>query len=462
MALFTQQKYFRSDYTEELSLWVNEFANQYKCSPFFRCIAVNSASKILKKEFDDNSSTLVCLEICTKDDNPIKVIDSHKVSLEQLHTKLTLQRKKFDDLLKTHSVLKFMEGGNAGRIRFDIITSKDEGKNDIIRFTELERAPIIDINKRLFRRSFPLSIDYKLLENTLLHGDSPTEELLLFANRHLYDKNPLQAVVSLLNPSYIATAFRVSPLGGLLTCHHNLSLEDHGPIEELYLHRNVVSPSYAFAGSMRERVEYVPCEMPELDANTGKDPIDVREPLSVSLEHQDIAFLRSSPGQYFLIPYAHELPVGEPLVCIGYPGKFSYKAIQNAYYDLLPVQVPDTDEYSQLFTVGNLSVSPGPLLGCNTAALACEVATTPGYSGSPICLLRDPRSFVAIHYRARQGKDYSLAVSVTDPGFYHLYSTLVVPELRLCVAELCSEDIYAINSYLKAYGTTAPLVVSQH
>ena len=403
---------------------------------------------------------------------------------------LITHRKKFDDLIQTHSVLKFMEGGNAGRISFDVILSPDEGGHDIIRFKSMERAPMIDINNRLFRRSFPLSTDHKLLENTLLRGDSPKEELLLFAYRHLYDRNPLQAVVSLLNPRYIATAFRVSPLGGLLTCYHNLSIFDgDGPIEELYIHRNVVSPSYAFAGSMRERVEHVPCEvmMHVSDENTSTDPVDTNQPSSdIVLKHQDIAYLRSLPGQHFLIPYAHELPVGEAVVCVGYPGKFSTHSIQAAYSGLLPTQVPDYEEYSHLFTVGNLSVSPGLLLGYSTGTaapgktaegtttqsavvLTCEVATTPGYTGSPICLLTNPRMFIGIHCltphiltdthtRQDMNNNYTYAISVTDPCFYHIYSTLVVPELRMCISELCSEDIYAINSYIKAYGNTAPLV----
>ena len=62
--------------------------------------------------------------------------------------------------------------------------------------------------------------------------------------------------------------------------------------------------------------------------------------------------------------------------------------------------------------------------------------------------------FSGIHYRGRHGKDHALSVSVRDPGFYHLYSTLVVPELR--DAELCQEDIDAINNYL-SIGETLPI-----
>ena len=89
-------------------------------------------------------------------------------------------------------------------------------------------------------------------------------------------------------------------------------------------------------------------------------------------------------------------------------------------------------------------MSPGPLLASNVSSLACEVATTPGFLGSPVCLVRNPRMFVGIYHRARSGKNYSHSVSVKDDAFYHMYSTLVVPELRN--AELCQDDI--VNDYL--------------
>jgi hypothetical protein len=111
----------------------------------------------------------------------------------------------------------------------------------------------------------------------------------------------------------------------------------------------------------------------------------------------------------------------------------------------------------EIFKIGNLSVSPGRLVACNLSVVACEVATTPGFSGSPVCLLENPRMFIGIHSRGRNGKNYGLSVSVKDPGFYHLYSTLVVPELR--IAELCQEDIDAINKYLRIGDT--PLIMSQ-
>jgi hypothetical protein len=111
----------------------------------------------------------------------------------------------------------------------------------------------------------------------------------------------------------------------------------------------------------------------------------------------------------------------------------------------------------EIFKIGNLSVSPGRLVACNLSVVACEVATTPGFSGSPVCLLENPRMFIGIHSRGRNGKNYGLSVSVKDPGFYHLYSTLVVPELR--IAELCQEDIDAINKYLRVGDT--PLIMSQ-
>lgn len=323
--------------------------------------------------------------------------------------------------------------------------------------SELQRAPIIDLAKRNFRRSFPLSVDYKLLKSTALSGHSPKEELLLFAHQLVIDKNPVEAVVSLLNPRYGGTAFCVSPAGGLITCYHNLSLNDDGPIEDLWIHRRVVSPSYDFAGSKREKVEFVPCELPLLDDDLAKDPVDGLEPMRVSLKHQDIAFLRSLPGVSFLIPCAMDLLVGEAVVCMGYPGKVTSDQIEDAYKEINPDLAPDREEYNELFKVGYLSLSPGPIIACNSSALACEVATVPRFSGSPVCLLENPRMFVGIHYRARYGKNYALSVSVKDAGFYYLYSALVVPELRNAV--LCQEDIDAINDYLRI-GTT-PLLTSR-
>jgi hypothetical protein len=82
----------------------------------------------------------------------------------------------------------------------------------------LKVVPIIDIYKRKFRRSFPLAVDYTLLENTKLYGDSPIEELQ-FADHHLIGRNPVEAVVSLLTRSYTGTEFRVSPKGGLITSY---------------------------------------------------------------------------------------------------------------------------------------------------------------------------------------------------------------------------------------------------
>lgn len=102
--------------------------------------------------------------------------------------------------MQTHRELKFLKYGTAGRTSFDVISSEDEEGRDIIQFKDLERAPIIDLNKRRFRRSFPLSADYTLLEGTQLCGDAPEEELLLFAKHNLIDWNPNQSVVSLLSP----------------------------------------------------------------------------------------------------------------------------------------------------------------------------------------------------------------------------------------------------------------------
>ena len=409
------------------------------------------AQKLLKEEFDNNSTSVRLM--ISKDGEIIKFIESYKVSLVQLEQDLISERKKYDELLRTHPDLKFMEYGTAGRISFDVIPSENEEGQDNIRFKELERAPIIDINKRQFRCSFSLSVDYRLLGNTKLFGNSTKEELLLFANRSLINKNPIQSVVSLLGPGYGATAFRVSPLGGLITCYHNLSSDDHLPIEkELCIHKSVVSISFEYAASEREKVEFIACKLPNLE-DSVKDPLDAQDRLTVNLKHSDIAFLKSSAHEAFLIPAcATDLDIGEAVVCIGYPREVSTRLIEQAYCDVMPQQVPDKEEYGKLFKAGHLSISPGPLLAYNSSALACEIASTPGFSGSPVCLLKNPRMFIGIHYRARRGKDYTLSVSVKDPGFYQLYSTLVVPELR--DAELCQEDIDAINNYLSIGGDT--------
>lgn len=390
--------------------------------------------------------------ICT--DGKIVKTECNEVSLVQMERDRRIERKKFDDLLRKHPELKFMKSGRAGRMHFDVIPSKSEEGRSTVQFRELERAPIIDIKKGLFRRSFPLSVDYKLIGDTELSGESPKEDLLLFAYRHLIDKNPIEAVVSLfIGLTFGGTAFRVSPNGGLITCYHNLSTEDHGPIEELWMHRSVVSNSLTYAGSEAKKVTFVPCALPMLDEN-ATDPIDASESLRITLNHSDIAFLRSSPAKAFLIPYAMDLPIGEAIVCIGYPREVSLDLVLSMYHDIRPQQAPEKSDFEKLFTVGHLSISAGPLLGYNTSALACKIATTPGFSGSPVCLLTNPRMFSGIHYRGRHGKDHALSVSVRDPGFYHLYSTLVVPELR--DAELCQEDIDAINSYL-SIGETLPI-----
>lgn len=443
-----QQKYFRHDYSQcELSIWVNEFAAQFECSKLFCENAKKLAKNFLDREFEDNSIS-VCLEINTSEESPIRIIESHKVSLDHKEREISLQRKLLEKLLNRHPKLQLINSGSAGRIHFEVIPSKEEGISETIRFVDLERAPVIDIYKRKFRQSFPLAMDYRLLENTLLFGDSPIEEVLLFAHRALYDQKPLRAVVSLLHPHYTATAFRVSPNGGYITCYHNLYLNDKTPvIEKLWMYDGVVSKSYAFVGSLRKEVEFVSCELPVLDE---RDPVDDIEPLRISLPHSDIAFLRSSPGEHFLIPYSQELSIGEEVVCVGYPGDIDSNMIREAYSDIsMQELIPDKEEYLELFTPGNLSISPGPVIARNSSAIACEVATVPGFSGSPVCLLKNPRMFVGIHYRARSGKNYALSISVKDKGFYHLYSTLVVPTLREIKNNLCEEDVDAINDYLR-------------
>ena len=81
------------------------------------------------------------------DGEMIKMIESHKKPLVQMERDLISERKKYDELLQTHPDLKFMEYGTAGRIHFDVIPPGNEEGQDIIRFKELERAPIIDLGR---------------------------------------------------------------------------------------------------------------------------------------------------------------------------------------------------------------------------------------------------------------------------------------------------------------------------
>jgi hypothetical protein len=327
-------------------------------------------------------------------------------------------RKKFDKLLHRHKALKFMNDGRAGRIQYKVIPSEydDDDRPGTILFKDMGRSPIF--NNSQFRRSFPLSSDYKLMETTCLHGNSPKEELLLFANRSLFNINHMKAIVSLLNPRYIGTAFRVSPEGGFLTCYENLSLNNNDNIEELWINQCVYSPSYEWAGKSIEKIDFVSKE-------------------------QNTAFLRSSSLSKgpFLIPCADKLTIGEAVVCIGYPGKVDSNYIKSSYYDLLPSQIPSLEEYQGIFESGNLSVSPGPVLSHCPNTISYDLATIPGFSGSPVCLLEKPRMFIGINYQGRHEN-----TSVKDENFYHFYSTFVVPELREVF--LSQEDIELINNYL--------------
>jgi hypothetical protein len=176
----------------------------------------------------------------------------------------------------------------------------------------------------------------------------------------------------------------------------------------------VITTPLKRVGSHKESVTVVSCELPMLDKEM-KDPADDNQTLGVDYAHHDIAFFNSSHGEHFLIPCA-ELTLEEPIVCIGYPGEFNSWMIRDSYRDVKPLElIPDVEEYEKLFRKGSLSVSPGRLIAWNSSALAYEVATIPGFSGAPVCLLRNPRFFVGIHYLGRKEKDYKLAVSVKDP-----------------------------------------------
>ena len=245
--------------------------------------------------------------------------------------------------------------------------------------------------------------------NTKLLGGSPKEELILFGNRNLFNREILSAVTSLLCKFHIGTAFRVTPCGGFITCYHNLSWQDCEDFEEIFLHQSVVSKSLSFAASGAKEATIIKCDMPDLDDKTT-DPLYETESAMVALKHSDIAFLECNECQgNFLIPCTNiDLLQNDGVACVGYPGEFNATMIKDAYRDIAEGLRPDLEEYREIFSPGNLSVSPGLLLGFNSSVLATEFSTVKGFSGSPVVLLKNPRMFVGIHYRGRKGKNYGL------------------------------------------------------
>lgn len=303
-------------------------------------------------------------------------------------------------------------------------------------------VPLLDKNHKIFRRSFLLNVDYQLLSDVELFGDSPVEELTLFVNKHLYTGTCMKAVVSLLNPRYSGTAFRVSPNGTLITSKINLPLTSNRAAadKELYIHSSVASSSFYYAGSEVEKICAVPCMNETLD----------------------IALFTSLPKNEFLIPCCIDLDQAKSksnataVVVIGFPRNINTDNIVKyangcSEYQKKVVPLPSNDEY----TFGHLSVCPGALVECDSTFLYCSAATTPGFAGSPVCLMDNPRMFIGIHGSAGHSMEYTRSMSVMDSRFYELYSNSVVPHLRNC--KLCAEDIDAINRYL-AIGITPRLV----
>ena len=97
----------------------------------------------------------------------IRYMRHHAISVEEMAKCREIERLHFDTLVQTHPELAFMTSGCAGRIKYQIIPSVNE-EHSHIQFNELERAPILDLNQRRFRQSFPLSADYQLQERTKL------------------------------------------------------------------------------------------------------------------------------------------------------------------------------------------------------------------------------------------------------------------------------------------------------
>lgn len=445
-----QTRDFKLNYDkEEVKLWINSFAIAHSKSIEWQTICFNHVLKLLKDVLI-NDSIMATIEIKTDPENSVSCICTN-VPIEEDYHRLKQTRQEFDKYI----ALKFMQLGEAGRINFKIqIQSEIDNDelsilNEIVIFEEAERAPLIKSSICRFRRSFPLSIDYELMSNVKLWGDSPKEELLLFANRSNINNQTLSAVVSVLTSEFIGTAFRVTPSGGMITCHHNTMKMDDKTSAELFLHAEVVSRSLQFAGSRKQSATHErDVQLPELI--NALDPEDDTEFANDIYNHSDIAFISSECCGSFLIPCAQMPNMGDTVLCIGYPGQYSTSYVSGLYEDLEEGLRPDKEDFEDIFTVGNLSVSPGPVLSRNVNVMACEVATIRGFSGSPLCLLSNPKLFAGVHYRGRKRKNYGLSVSVTDPGFVKMYTNRVLPQLRN--SNISDEERRLVNSYLSSVG----------
>jgi len=372
-------------------------------------------------------------------------------SYMELSSDLVLRhkRKLFDRAVQAREYRLFRRG-RSGRFPFTITREMDEeDRSDQISLNELERATVIEAAKRRFAGTYPLDVEYNLSDTIKVEAWLPVEYFQFFAKRREFS-GIFRSVVSLLNPRYIGTAFRVTPRGGLLTALHNCSLTDpvEPPFEQLWAHESVFS-TFAYAGNFKQEV--VACEdnLPTMDL---PDPCDSNTRASI-YRTSDIAFLEyDHPGE-FLIPYAQKLVADCGIFAVGYPGIVDRTIIDLTYSELPKEQRPTEEDYADLFTYNNLSVSPGQYLCGNNSVLACKYAATKGFSGGPICLIESPRHFIGVHFRGRNNRRHSLAVSVRDPGFYLLYSKRVIPILRSMRDELSPVDIEAINNYLRLGNT---------
>ena len=444
-----EQRQFKSkEVDNEIDDWVQKFAVHYQLPMSW----TNNVQTIVKKAFEDifiNNTLSVTMELSTNPNQSVSIVETCTNSLEeQSHSKI-IERQEFDRIIQENPYFARIKPGEMGRLQMYKTSFDDENIDCKIFVGDLERAPIVDLSRSMyrFRRSFALSLDYTLQANTKLLGGSPKEELILFGNRNLFNREILSAVTSLLCKFHIGTAFRVTPCGGFITCYHNLSWQDGEDFEEIFLHQSVVSKSLSFAASGAKEATIIKCDMPDLDDKTT-DPLDETESAMVALKHSDIAFLECNECQgNFLIPCTNiDLLQNDGVACVGYPGEFNATMIKDAYRDIAEGLRPDLEEYREIFSPGNLSVSPGLLLGFNSSVLATEFSTVKGFSGSPVVLLKNPRMFVGIHYRGRKGKNYGLSVSCSDPGFYTLYINNVVPKLK--VANLTQQERDAINRYI--------------
>jgi hypothetical protein len=456
----TQTRIFKLNFEkEELKLWIDSFAKHYSKPIEWQMDCFNHVLKLLKDVLI-NKYISATIEIMTDPDKSVSCICTN-VPIEEDYHHMKQTRDEFDK----HTALKFMQMGEAGRINFKVqVQSEIDNDNDellilkeIVLFEEEERAPLINSTRFRFRRSFPLSIDYELMCNVQLWGDSPKEELSLFVNRSSVNNKTLSAVVSLLTTEFIGTAFRVTPSGGMITCHHNTMKLNNDTSAELYIHEEVVSKSFQYAASRKKIATHVTnCQLPELI--NALDPEDDTEIVNNVYDHSDIAFIQSGCCGNFLIPCAQMPNTGDTVLCIGYPGNYCNTYVKGLYRDLEEGLRPDKEDFDEIFAIGNLSVSPGPVLSRNENVMACEVATIRGFSGSPLCLLSNPKLFAGIHYRGRKQKNYGISVAVSDPGFVNMYTTLALPQLRRC--NISDEDKMLVNLYLTNVGVDVDLHIA--